>query len=442
MSWTSVDTPRAGRGHEGPRIENRIATAAALSLDSSCSVQGIEVKMTDAELRHVNCDARALWARIDAHLQGTSPPLSWADIGRKTKIADRTFKRWQQGKNHPLRKSVEDVATALGVSYPALVGGLPPAPPDDPPPSSSGDPFSPTRPADPDTFVGRTALLDALRNALEKGHGVNLVGDVGIGKTSLLRMWAAQASALRRQVVSLSSREVALTPRAFVEAITNQADVPEDADGAADALRQWAERRGRLGAPLVLVDAFDAFALKIDGRFFERLRQMLETAQLMVVLASEVHVGKLTSPGGTSPLAPVLQTLHVGLLDDEEAALLVSRASDLLDPGAPALIREQCGGHPLFIKLLVRQLAARREGDTDEDAVEGFYHEASHLLHRSWKRLDDPHQQALIDAVYRRPIEKKYHNALDRRGLLTRAGQPFGAVLTRFIQEMSCEPTP
>ncbi|MFI9586890.1 AAA family ATPase [Streptomyces sp. NPDC052236] len=79
-------------------------------------------------------------------------------------------------------------------------------------------------------FVGRAVERELLRAALAQYPGAPTVlflhGPGGIGKSSLLRMFALEASKAGRRVVLVDGRTVSPTPEGFAEAAGNLAQGP------------------------------------------------------------------------------------------------------------------------------------------------------------------------------------------------------------------------
>jgi hypothetical protein len=69
--------------------------------------------------------------------------------------------------------------------------------PDDP-----HNPCDPWTPVTPPRFVGRLALMQAFETAMQEGHGISVVGDWRIGKSSLLLTWHRQGGRPKNRAYS------------------------------------------------------------------------------------------------------------------------------------------------------------------------------------------------------------------------------------------------
>ncbi len=395
-------------------------------------------------------DPALLWARIEADLRGRG--WSYAKLAEKAGIAEKTLQRWRNGETVPQIGRLREVAAALGTTYEKLTEGLPrrisptetldaeatPVP---------CDPFDPWKYAEGGTFVGRIATMQSLAEALEQRRSSNVVGDRRIGKTSVLKAWERRAREKGATVAFASGENTSgLSARALVMAITGTR-APEDADGAADALIAWIRARRRNGAtPLILVDEFDGLALKVDNRFFQRLRGMVGDGMVVLVLATCKHLGELCVPGHTSPFENLLETHQLGLLEPEAVDQLIELRPGTFAPAEAELLRFWCGRHPFYLKLLAHHvITARDRRRTNEHAVEEFCISAGRELARLWSdHLRPPEQLALRDVVrgetFSKPPPASWEKAvrrLRRRGVLTEEGKPFAEVLARWMAELT-----
>lgn len=295
------------------------------------------------------------------------------------------------------------------------------------------NPFDPWTPATPPRFVGRAALLRRLEAATEEGRSVSLVGDWRSGKSSILATWAEILRSRGRVVATLSGEEAAgLSPAAFVEAIVG-APASEDPDGAAEALDRWARGAGAPGLPpVLLIDEVDGLMPRFEHRFFERIRGML--GRVVLVLASRAELDRIAEDlGRTSPFHNRLELQWVGLLAPEEAEQLIALGAGGLRPGDDALMRRQAGRHPFYLQLLGRHLVdARRAGEPISEAMDRFQSEAAARLRELWRVLEPREREALRGCLSGQPATRR---SLRMRGLVTPEGEPFGEVLSAWLEE-------
>lgn len=295
------------------------------------------------------------------------------------------------------------------------------------------NPFDPYNPALPPRFFGRKAELLALESSLAEGHGVSLVGDWRIGKTSLLRTWELRARELGRRVAFLDGQgPEGNSPAALVARVVQQ-PAPESADGAANLLGEWvAVQPGGL-APVLLIDELDGLVPRFDPRFFDRLREML--GRLIVAVASRRPVDLLYHElGRTSPFDNRLALVQLGLLAGEAADALAAAGGEL-GPEHRELLRRWAGRHPFHLQLFGHHLvAARRVGQSRRDALDRYLDEAGARFRELWARLSPREQEALREAAAGRPTPLR---SLRRRGLVGDNGLPFGEVLGSWLREES-----
>ncbi len=297
----------------------------------------------------------------------------------------------------------------------------------------TANPYLPWTPSG-DRFAGRRELVRRLEAALEEARSISLVGDWRIGKTSMLLRWQREVESRGRVVRWLDGeKREGASLAAFVSAITGNACPPE-ADPAADALDRWVATVSQPGLPpLILVDETDCLVERFDYRFFERIRGML--GRLAWVFASRQELDVLFGRSGRgSPLANRLEIQWLALVGPEAADEIIGWGRGVLTTDDAALMRQWAGRHPFYLQLLGHHLFdAKHEGGTTEDALDRFRTEASARLRSLWNALEDRDRQALRDS----PFTPTRRHRLRTRGLVTREGNPFGDVLTQWMQEES-----
>jgi hypothetical protein len=315
------------------------------------------------------------------------------------------------------------------------VTGAPARPGPSPPPSpGAANPYDPWTPVTPPRFVGREGVVRRLEAALEEGRSISLVGDARVGKSSVLATWAQRLAGSGRTVRYVTGEgPEGASVGAFVAALTGEAAVPADPDGAMNVLSRWVAAVTRPGLlPVVLVDEVDGLLPRFDPRLFERLRGML--GRLALVLASRRELDVLyRQMHRTSPFHNRLQLEWLGLLEPEAAERLIGQGRDFLRPEDAETLHQWAGRHPFFLQLLGHHLVdARRQGEPAAEAVDRFQAEAAVRFRELWRTLDGRERQALRDSVAGTPVEVA---GLRRRGLVTAEGQPFGRALADWLRE-------
>jgi hypothetical protein len=218
----------------------------------------------------------------------------------------------------------------------------------------------------------------------------------------------------------------------FVQAITGQPS-PDSSDAAADQLSQWAEHAGRPGLlPLVVVDEFDALAQRLDDRFLERLRGMLD--RLQWVLGSRRNLDEIKQEVGlTSPFYNRLQLIWLGLLEADAAEQLLRSADRPLTDADREEMQRWAGRHPFFLQLLGYHLVqARFAGGSTAPAIDAFRLEAARNLRDLWRTIGD-RQREMLMGVQRGVAASSL--PLRTRGLVTEEGQLFAWVLADWMRE-------
>lgn len=190
--------------------------------------------------------------------------------------------------------------------------------------------------------TGRGELADELAGHLETGRPVVLVGEAGIGKTTLLR-----------SVITESGRPVfeggALATLAWMECLTLRRALGRDLVGSdTEAL------------------AFDVVDTVAEGVLALEDLHWADTSTLDVIslIAWKIPILATVRTGnpGTEPALATLVSagfleLAVGPLDDAQARQLIRAVRPDVDGSAEDLIAAQAGGNP----LLLGELAAHRE---------------------------------------------------------------------------------
>jgi len=402
----------------------------------------------------VRYDPRAFWSRVNE--TRLKRRMTWTDVQWQSDVSRRSFEQYKAGNRFPTALSIQKIAEGLRIPTDELVAGIPQI--EKAPPASrktakspeneldrgamadlepcSSDIFQPRVPAIGARLVGRRALQQILCTALEDARSVSLVGDRRIGKSSALKEWERRTRALGRVVVWLSGElSEGQSPQSFVEAAT-KASAPDDPDGAAEALMQWAKTVVPPDLPpVLLVDEFDGMASRLPDRFLERLRGMVGERRIILVLSTCRDLDCIYEEAHrTSPFYNLLETARVALLEPDAADLLCLRGEASLGEEGVALIRRWSGRHPFYIQLLGDYLVtARLRGEGTDAALERFQDEAARHMRDLWRTLNPREQEELRIAV--KSGTAPSHRSLRIRGILTESGAPFGHVLVDWIQE-------
>lgn len=319
-------------------------------------------------------------------------------------------------------------------------------PPDSDAAANPCNPFNPWQPALAPRFYGRDELLRNLASALDQRRSVSLIGDWRMGKTSLLLHWQMQAEANGRVVRMLSGEAPeAVSCASFVRVIIGQGaghdgalDEPEH---AADVLGNWARTLVPAGLPpLILIDEADGMLARLPHRFFERLRGLLNSQTLCLVLATRQTVDLIyQGAGGTSPFVNILEMRRVGLLEPDGAAWLIALGGITFGDEERALLRRWAGRHPYHLALLGRRLwEARQRGGAADDALVAYYDEAQVRLRELWKTLGEKEKANIFRVRDGQAIDRMASGAMALRGLLdTRGGkvEVFGEVLATWLRD-------
>jgi hypothetical protein len=239
-------------------------------------------------------------------------------------------------------------------------------------------------------FVGREEELAALDQAGERARAgacaVAVLGEPGIGKTALVREFAARAARTGVLVLAGRSSERELVPFRAVDGMLDQLAeylgalapeeraslAPDDAAPLAAAFPVMAEV---LGSPAASPAPPGEQRRRMFACFRRLLAALAERLQVVLVLddaqwadedgtALLAHALQTPAPpillvltargGAPPPIAAAIglpcETVALGPLPDDAARALVEQ---LADGAGPAAIAEAAGGHPLFIEELV-----------------------------------------------------------------------------------------
>lgn len=220
-------------------------------------------------------------------------------------------------------------------------------------------------------FAGRERELAALLEMLDPGGPVVsfVHGVAGIGKSSLLDVFAARARARGATVVRIDCRAVEPTARAFVAELGDALGEPiASLDEASDYLASS-------GAPVVIaLDTFEVFRLVetwIRQRFVEALP---ENARIVVASRNRPSATWRTAPGW----AELFRAIELEPLSDADAVGWLGDAGVARE--AACRINQVVHGHPLALAMA----ASITRSDPDRDVRDAGLQEVIDDLSRAY----------------------------------------------------------
>lgn len=202
-------------------------------------------------------------------------------------------------------------------------------------------------------FVGREAEVELLRTALDSTEPpfsvLYLSGPAGIGKTSLLDVFAGLAADAGATVAWLDGRELLPSPPAVLEALRGSVDVPEADDPIT----------GPSGRIVVLFDSYERLA-SLDDWVRTRLLPRLPASALTVI-------------AGRTPLSPawradagwreLLRVVSLRNLSPEESRTYLRECA--VEAALHDRLLAVTHGHPLGLSLLADVVARGGEAALD-----------------------------------------------------------------------------
>lgn len=247
-----------------------------------------------------------------------------------------------------------------------------------------------------DDLIGRDDERRWLREAIDKGQPVQLLGERLMGKSSLLR-WVQRSVSLDRVAVRLDPSR-GITAVSMVQSLARavgETDAAASLDGDAPAARA-VEVLHALGTVIpssgrpfaLLVDDADALISRGDGfgdGLFETLRGLIQDRKLTWVSASvrDLH-GTHTGGGLTSRFLNDSARIFVGALSKRAARDLASRG---LGNEVVARVIEAAGGFAHGLQWL-GDFLCRRPGEIDH-ACDAFADDIEPTFAVWWAGIDE-----------------------------------------------------
>jgi AAA ATPase-like protein len=197
-------------------------------------------------------------------------------------------------------------------------------------------------------FVGREDERTLFRFALSAQtppfNVLHVVGPGGVGKTTLLREFAAEAERAGAAAWQLDARNVEPSPDAFEAALAGAMGV-SPGSGAAEAM---AARGGR---HVILVDTYELLR-PLDAWLRQELLPQLPESTITVLAGREPP-----APAWREEWQSLVRTLHLRNLDPDDARDYLARRG--VDPARFHAVLEATHGHPLALTLVADVLEQR-----------------------------------------------------------------------------------
>ncbi len=293
-------------------------------------------------------------------------------------------------------------------------------------------------------FFGRRAQRELLRDAVEAGQSVQILGNRCMGKSSLLHWVKRHAPDWLddpRPIVWIDAQGLAgRSPEALVlsiaEALGRRSEAKRDL-----AHREPGSVLNDLLPMLLLVDEASALVLPdqgFDPGFLGILRSFCQEKRLLWISSAIRDLRTLF--GLTSPFLNDARTTWVGQLEDEAARQIVAQ---LDDPAAAELALSQAGGFAYGLQWISDALG---RGDRDTEAMIDEFSEAlSPVFERWWSALRGDERSLLKDCL--RGVERadlatsvrRRAWILERQGLLVEREGRFtlpGAAWQEFVEDV------
>lgn len=238
------------------------------------------------------------------------------------------------------------------------------------------------------TFVGRSSEMDALRAMLstEGPRVVHVHGIAGIGKTSLMDQFAAEARASGAIVIWLDCRGIEPTEPGLLKAL---GDATGQEPAGSEAL---ADRLGALGKTVIIAfDTFEVFRL-LDTFLRQVFVPSLPENVRVVFLGRQ----PLPAPWRAMPgWGRLLHSVPMSPLSRDEATQLLLRLG--VEAEASQHIARSTHGHPLALRLAAEAVWEQRQGLLLQDS--SLLHVLDELTRMFLADVGDPVTRRILEGV-------------------------------------------
>jgi hypothetical protein len=236
-----------------------------------------------------------------------------------------------------------------------------------------------------ESFVGRddekAALLDMLE---EKGPIVLFIhGIAGIGKSSLLEVFSAEARARGATVIRLDCRSMEPTERGFLQELGSSTGIE------VGNMNEATERLGRLGPRVILaLDTYELFRLMDTWLRLTFLPALPDNVRVIICGREAPVSAWITS----SQWLGLFRSLSLGPLKSQEAFELLAQAR--IESEDARRINRMARGHPLALRLAASAMMDRLGSHLEEATIQRVVEELTQIF------LADVH-----DPLTRRALE-------------------------------------
>ena len=236
-------------------------------------------------------------------------------------------------------------------------------------------------------FVGRTAEQASLLETLEEGGPlmVFIHGIAGIGKSSLLAVFVAQARAKGATVLELDCRAIEPTERAFLH------EIGTAAGGDPSTLEQATELLARLQGRVVLaLDTYEVFRT-MDTWLRQVFLPVLPDNIRLVLASREPPVSAwLAAPGWEG----TLRVIALGPLDDNDTSTYFKQVG--IGQKDARRVNWIARGHPLALRLASSVVELRPSLHFEDTVLQRVVEELTRLY---LVDVEDPLTRKALEAV-------------------------------------------
>jgi hypothetical protein len=238
-----------------------------------------------------------------------------------------------------------------------------------------------------ESFVGRSDEKTALLNVLEKKGPIVLFvyGIAGIGKSSLLEAFSAEARARGATIVRLDCRSMEPTERGFIQELGSATGSEL---GTAD---QATERLGHLGQRVVLVlDTYELFRLMDTWLRLVFIPTLPDNVRVVLCGREAPISAWVTSPQWHG----LFRSISLGRLKSHDALELLSYLG--IEEEDAQRINRLVRGHPLALKLAASAMTERLGSHLEEATIQRVVEELTRLY---LSDVHDPLTRKVLEAA-------------------------------------------